>query len=105
MKVLNPPEWFLYIYIYIYICISVVFADDDKIENFMNIYAKLDPKRDHKIDVWAIRGSTCEVLGGFWRSPIFVEFSISKKFSKKRYLASEGLQKAILGDHGPWVGG
>ena len=34
----------------------MVLADYDKIANFMNIYAKMDPKSDPKIDVWAIRG-------------------------------------------------
>ena len=66
------------IYIYISISISVVFADYDKIENFMKIYAKMDPKSDPKIDVWAIRGPTFKVLGGFLRSLICDEFSIGE---------------------------
>ena len=32
-----------------------------------------------KIDAWAIRGPTFEVLGGFLRSLIFDEFSIGEK--------------------------
>ena len=60
----------------------MVFADYDKIENFMKIYAKMDPKSDPKIDVWAIRGPTFEVLGAFLRSLIFNEFSIGKKSAK-----------------------
>ena len=62
-----------------YISISVVFADYDKIENFMKIYAKNDPQSELKIEVWAIRGQTFEVLGRFLRSLIFDEFSIGEK--------------------------
>ena len=51
----------------------------DKIENFMKIYAQMDTKSDAKIDGWAIRGPTFEVLGGFLRSLIFGEFSIGEK--------------------------
>ena len=47
------------------------------------ILAKMEPKSDPKIDVWAIRGPTFEVLGAFLRSPIFNEFSIGKKSAKK----------------------
>ena len=57
----------------------MVFADYDKIEKFMNIYAKIDPKNEPKIDVWAIRGPTFEVLGWFLRSLIFDEFSNGEK--------------------------
>ena len=55
----------------LYISISVVFADYDKIENFMNIYAKMDPKSDPKIDVWAIRGPTFEAFGNVLRNVIY----------------------------------
>ena len=44
----------------------------------MKIYAKMDPKSDPKIDIWALRGRIFAILGGFWRSPIFDEFSIGK---------------------------
>ena len=57
----------------------MVFADYDKIENFIKNYAKLDTKSELKIKVWAIRGPTFEVLGGFLRSLIFDEFSIGEK--------------------------
>ena len=50
-----------------------------KIDKFMKVYAKMDPKSEHKIEVWAIRGPTFEVLGGFWRSLNFYEFSIGEK--------------------------
>ena len=43
------------------------------------IHAKMDAKSDPKIKVWAIRGSTFEVLGGFLRSLILDEFSIGEK--------------------------
>ena len=65
----NPPKCF--IYIYIYISISVVFADYDKIENFMKIYASMAPQNEPKIDVWAIRDPTFKVLVGFLRSSIY----------------------------------
>ena len=50
-----------------------------KIKNFMKIDAKMDPKSEHQIDVWAIRGQTLEVLGAFLRGLILDEFSIGKK--------------------------
>ena len=62
--------------------VSVVLAYYEEIKNFMKIHAKNDPKSEHKIDVWAIRGPTFEVLGRFLRSQIFDEFSIGKKFPK-----------------------
>ena len=62
-----------------YISLSVVFADYDKVENFMKIYPTNYPKSDPEIDVWTIRGPTFEVLGGFLRSLIFDEFSIGEK--------------------------
>ena len=48
----------------------------------MKIDAKMDPKSDPKIEVWALEGSTFEVLGGFKRSRIFDEFSIGKMSAK-----------------------
>ena len=60
----------------------MVFADYDKIENFMKIYAKMDPKSDPEIDVWAIRGPIFEVSGCFLRGLIFDDFSIGKKIPK-----------------------
>ena len=57
----------------------MVFADYDKIENFMKNYVKMDTKSELKIKVWAIRGPTFEVLGGFLRSLIFDEFSNGEK--------------------------
>ena len=45
----------------------------------MNIYTKNDPKSEPKIEVWAIRGPTFEVLGWFLRSLIFDEFSDGEK--------------------------
>ena len=57
----------------------MVFADYDKVGNFMNIYAKMNTKSEPKIEVWAIRGPTFEVLGGFLRSLFFDEFSNGEK--------------------------
>ena len=51
--------------------ISVVFADYDKIENFLKIYAEMDPESHPKIDVRAIRGETFEVFGSILRNAIF----------------------------------
>ena len=59
----------------------MVLAYYEEIKNFMKIHAKIDPKSEHKIDLWAIRGPTFEVLGGFWRSLNFYEFSIGEKSS------------------------
>ena len=58
----------------LYISISVVFADYDKIENFMKIYAQMDPKSHPKIAVWAIKGPTFEVFGRVLRNAIFDDF-------------------------------
>ena len=60
----------------------MVLAYYEEIKNFMKIHAKIDPKSEPKIDVWAIRGPTFEVLGAFLRSRIFDEFSIGKKSAK-----------------------
>ena len=57
----------------------MVLAYYDKIKNFMNVYVKMDTKTEPKTDVWAIRGTTFEVLGGFLRSLIFNEFSNGEK--------------------------
>ena len=62
----------------------MVFADYDKIENFMKIDAQMVPKSHPKIDIWAIRASTFEVSGGFGRSLIFDEFSDGGKTAKNR---------------------
>ena len=59
--------------------VSVVLAYYEEIKNFMKIHAKIDPKSEHKIDLWAIRGPTFDVLGWFWRSLNLDEFSISEK--------------------------
>ncbi len=66
----------------------------------MKIYAKMGPKSESKIDVWAIRDPTFEVLGAFLRSRIFVEFSIGKKSAKNPTFVARGSakggQRAIL---------
>ena len=59
--------------------VSVVLAYYEEIKKFMKIHAKIDPKSEHKIDLWAIRGPTFEVLGGFLKSLIFDEFSNGEK--------------------------
>ena len=48
----------------------------------MKICAKMGPKSDPKIEVWALEGSIFEVLGGFKWSRILDEFSIGKMFAK-----------------------
>ena len=57
----------------------MVSAYYEEIKNFMKINAKMGPKSEPKIDVWAIRGPTFEVLGAFLRGLILDEFSIGKK--------------------------
>ena len=57
----------------------MVLAYYDKIKNFMKIHAKRASKSEPKTDVWAIRGPTFEVLGGFLKSLIFDEFSNGEK--------------------------
>ena len=59
----------------------------------MKIYAQMGPKSHPKIDLWAIRGSSFEVLGGFVRTLLFDEFwdvqkvyKIDKKMRKVRHL-------------------
>ena len=63
----------------LYISISVVFADYDKIDNLMKIYAKMGSKSEPKTEVWAIRGPTFEVFGRFLKSLFFDELSIGEK--------------------------
>ena len=45
----------------------------------LKFHAKMPPKSEPKTEVWAIRGPTFEVLGGFLRSLIFDEFSNGEK--------------------------
>ena len=81
----------------LYISISVVFADYEKIENFMKFCAKLDPKSDPKTDVWVMRDPTFEVLGGILRSLIFDEFSIGEKSAYNRQRLRHGAAKRSFG--------
>ena len=67
----------------LHISISVVFAHYDKIENFMKIYAQMDPKSHPKIDLWAIRGPTFEVFGSVLRIAIFWWFLRCAKIDQK----------------------
>ena len=53
----------------------MVLAYYEEIKNFMKIHTKMDAKSERKIDLWAIRGPTFEVLGGFSRNSIFDAFS------------------------------
>ena len=63
------------------------------------MYTKSEPK----IDVWAIRGPTFEVLGAFLRSRIFDEFSIGKKSAKN---PTFGVRGSAKGDFtGSWPEG
>ena len=55
----------------------------DKIENFMKIYAQMDPKSHPKIDIWVIRGPTFEVFGSVLRNAIFDEFWDVQKVDQK----------------------
>ena len=49
----------------------------------MKIYAQMDTKSDAKIDVWAIRASTFEVLGHVFRNAIFKRFLRCAKINEK----------------------
>ena len=59
----------------------MVLAYYNRIKNLIEIYVKMDTNTEPKTDVWAIMGSTFEVLGGFLRSLIFDVFSIGEKSS------------------------
>ena len=61
----------------------MVFADYDKIKNFMKIFTKMDTKSELKIEVWAIRGPTFEVFGSVLRNAIFDEFWDVQKVDQK----------------------
>ena len=52
----------------------MVLAYYEEIKNFMKIHAKMEPKSEHKIDLWAIRGPTFEVFGSVLRNTIFDDF-------------------------------
>ena len=75
----------------------MVLAYYEEIKIFMKIHAKIDPKSEHKIDLWAIRGPTFEVLGGFLRSLIFYEFSIGEKSAQNRERLRQGAAKRAFG--------
>ena len=76
----------------------------DKIENFMKIYAQMDPKSHPKIDIWAIRGPTFEVFGRVLRNAIFKKVSIDKNlafFCKKfRFECDLGVRWRSSGSEG-----
>ena len=79
----------------------MVFADYDKIENFLKIYAQMDPKNHLKIDVWALRGPTFEVFGSILRNAIFSLFLKCVKIDKIRKRAGTlGARRDIPGISG-----
>ena len=57
----------------------MVLAYYDRVKNSVKINVKMDTKTEPKTEVWAIRGPTFRVLGGFLRNLIFDEFSIGEK--------------------------
>ena len=57
----------------------------------------MDAKREPKIEVWALRGPTFEVLGRILRSLIFYEFSIGEKSASNHQRWRHG---AANGRHG-----
>ena len=57
----------------------MVLAYYDKTMNFMKKPCQNGSKSEPKTEVWAIRGPTFEVLGGFLRSLNLYEFSIGEK--------------------------
>ena len=60
----------------------------------MKIDAKMDPKSDPKIDIWALRGQIFEILGCFLRSQIFDGFLIGEKSAKSLEIGGSGRPKA-----------
>ena len=56
----------------------------------MKIDAKMDPKSDPKIDIWALRGQIFEILGCFLRSQIFDGFLIGEKSAKSLKICGLG---------------
>ena len=71
----------------------MVLAYYDKIKNFIERQCQNGSKSKLKIEVWAIRGPTFEVLGGFLRSLIFDEFSIGEKSGQNRQRWRHGAAK------------
>ena len=61
----------------------MVFADYDKIENFMKFDIKMDPKSEPKIEVWAIRGPTFKFFDRILRDAILEEFWDRQKYFQK----------------------
>ena len=61
----------------------MVLAYYEEIKNFMKIHAKIDPRSEHKIDLWAIRGPTFEAFGSVLRNAIFDEFWDVQKGDQK----------------------
>ena len=59
----------------------MVLAYYDKSKNFMKNPCQNGSKSDPQISVWALRGPTFEVLGGFLRSLMFDEFSNGEKLA------------------------
>ena len=60
----------------------------------MKIDAKMDPKSNPKLDIWALRGQIFEILGCFLRSQIFDGFSIGEKSAKSLKIGGLGRPKA-----------
>ena len=54
------------------------------IENLTEFWCQNGLKNDPKNDILEIRGVIFEILGGFWRSPFFDEFSVCQKSAKNR---------------------
>ena len=62
--------------------ILVVGAYYDKIKNLMKKWCQKGPKIDAKINIWAIRGPTFEVLGHVFGQTFFNNFYGAQKSSK-----------------------
>ena len=56
----------------------------------MKIDAKMDPKSNPKIDIWALRDQIFEILGGFLKSQIFDGFLIGEKSAKNLKICGLG---------------
>ena len=64
----------------------------------MKIDAKMDPKSNPKLDIWALRGQIFEILGCFLRSRIFEGFLIGEKSAKSLKIGGLGWPKGRLED-------
>ena len=94
----------------LYISIWVVFADYDKVTNFINNLCQNCSQRVTQIDIWAHRDRIFEIWGCFLWWQICNDFFIGKKSDRKSEIGVKvraGLKVRTLGGVGgmrrsPW---